>query len=79
METVELIKAWSALPIGAVLGFLLWQLIKLVNKIVLNHMTHLQENTEIIKDGIHELKGSARETIVHLSMQTELLKKIADK
>lgn len=79
METVEFVKAWGAVPIGGVLGFLLWKLISLVSKILTNHLTHLQENTEIIKEGIHELKSTSKETVLHLSHQTELLKQIANK
>lgn len=79
METVELVKAWSAVPIGGVLGFLLWKLISLVSRILTNHLVHLQENTEIIKEGIYELKSASKETVTHLSQQTELLKQIANK
>lgn len=76
---VELVKEFGAIPVGGTLAFLMWKMIQLVEKAVENHMNHIQENTEIIKDGIQGLKGSADKTLFHLGRQTELLEKIANK
>ena len=79
MESIELIKTFSAIPIGGILAFFLWRLIQLVSKMVENHLHTLQQNTEIIKDGIKDLHGSAEKTIDHLEQQTNLLQKLVDK
>lgn len=71
-NAVEFIKAWSTLPIGAMLGFLIWQLIALVKKLTLNHAEHIQRGIEKIEQ--HQGKHSEQ-----LQEQTILLQKLVDK
>ena len=76
---VELIREFGAIPVGGALAFLMWKMITLLERAIDNHMNHIQDNTECIKDGINEVKVDNAKIVVHLERHSELLQKLIDK
>ena len=67
--TAQFIKTWSTLPIDAVLTILLFMLVRLVQRLLTNHMDHLQKD-------MSEMKEIGKETLAAINEQTEILKDI---
>lgn len=72
MEVIGTLKAFGEVSAIGLLAFLMWEMLKILKKILTNHLEHLQT-------GVDDILKQGEKVEFHVAKTNELLQKLIDK